>query len=47
MPDQWAVIITGPDMINDLKKAHDDYLSFDEAIKDVCTLLIPKGNDRV
>ncbi|KAK7460913.1 hypothetical protein VKT23_008841 [Stygiomarasmius scandens] len=34
MPDQWAVVITGPDMINDLKKAHDDYLSFDEAIKD-------------
>ncbi|KAF5374236.1 hypothetical protein D9758_004728 [Tetrapyrgos nigripes] len=32
MPDQWLVVITGPDMINDFRKAGDDYLSFDDAI---------------
>ncbi|KAF5365276.1 hypothetical protein D9758_005351 [Tetrapyrgos nigripes] len=33
-PDGWVVIITGPDMINDFRKAPDDYLSFEEAITD-------------
>ncbi|KAK7441541.1 hypothetical protein VKT23_016534 [Stygiomarasmius scandens] len=35
MPDRWAVMITGQDMLNDIKKASDDYLSFHEAGRDI------------
>ncbi|THV02256.1 cytochrome P450 [Dendrothele bispora CBS 962.96] len=34
MPDQWVVVVTGPDMINDLRKASDDHMGFEEAVKD-------------
>ncbi|KAK7446289.1 hypothetical protein VKT23_014495 [Stygiomarasmius scandens] len=34
IPDRWAIIATGPDLLNDIKKAPDDVLSFDEAINE-------------
>ena len=34
-PEQWVVVVTSEDMINDIKKASDNYLSFDLAVKDV------------
>ncbi|KAK7442539.1 hypothetical protein VKT23_016137 [Stygiomarasmius scandens] len=33
-PEQWVVVVTSEDMINDIKKASDNYLSFDLAVKD-------------
>ncbi|THU78323.1 cytochrome P450 [Dendrothele bispora CBS 962.96] len=34
IPDRWTVVATGPTMINDIKKAPDDVLSFAEAVKE-------------
>ncbi|THU87417.1 cytochrome P450 [Dendrothele bispora CBS 962.96] len=34
LPDRWTVVATGPTMINDIKKAPDDMLSFDEAVNE-------------
>ncbi|KAF5327947.1 hypothetical protein D9758_016776 [Tetrapyrgos nigripes] len=35
MPDQWIVVATGTDLLNDIRKAGDDELSFDEATDDL------------
>lgn len=31
---EYEVVVTGQDMISDIRRAQDDQLSFDEAIKD-------------
>ncbi|THU77013.1 hypothetical protein K435DRAFT_703392 [Dendrothele bispora CBS 962.96] len=35
MPYRWVIIATGPDLVNDIKRAPDDMMSFDEAVNDV------------
>ena len=37
---RWHVIVTGPKLIEDLRKAQDDVLSFDEAVIEVRLLVI-------
>ena len=36
---RWTVIVSGPKMIEELRKAGDDELSFDEAVAEVRVLM--------
>lgn len=39
--NRWHIVVTGPQLIEELKKAPDDVLSFDEAIKQAGCRLSP------
>ena len=36
--DRWMVVLTGPKLVEELRKIPDDKLSFDHAMRDVCIL---------
>lgn len=38
MMDRWMVVLTGPELVEELRKIPDDKLSFDHAMRDVCIL---------
>jgi len=33
--ERWLVVVTGPGMINDIRRASDEQMSFDDAIAEV------------
>lgn len=35
MMSRWMVVVTGPDMVNDIRRATDDQVSFREAVAEV------------
>lgn len=35
MMDRWVVVLTGPKLVQELRKIPDEKLSFDHAIRDV------------
>lgn len=39
MPDRWLVLLTGEDMIDELRKLPDDILSFDAAMNQVAVYI--------
>lgn len=39
--DRWMVILTGPKLVEELRKIPDDKLSFDHAMRDVRTTISP------
>jgi hypothetical protein len=38
--DKWVVVVCSPKLIDELRKAPDDELSFDGAVVDVCSLFL-------
>lgn len=40
----WVVMISGPEMLEDLRKATDDQISFVDAVKEVSNYLILLSN---
>lgn len=38
MLDRWVVIITGPKLVDDVRKLPDDQVSFNAALSDVSTV---------
>jgi hypothetical protein len=35
---RWLVVVSGPQMIDDIRQASDDQMSFGEAVAEVCSL---------
>lgn len=35
MPDQWLVLVTGPQLVEEIRKFSDDQVSFDHALEAV------------
>lgn len=41
MMDRWMVVLTGPKLVEELRRIPDDKLSFDHAMRDVCIAFPP------
>ena len=41
MMDRWLVVVTGPELVDELRKIPDEKLSFDHAVRDVCVTFLP------
>lgn len=40
-PASWAIVVSGPELINDFRRAADDELSFDDAANEVYIYFFP------